>query len=137
MVTKKSRYIGVQRRKLKYASEIRISGKRIWLGTFFTEEEAAHAYDKAAYGVRGSKAKLNFPYTHNLDTSVQLLSSAISNEDADKNLLVEEDQQDINKECNGFDDDWIKNLLDNFNEDELKWAESLLDFIGDSDGKKE
>lgn len=61
-----NRYRGVRRRRGgKFTAEIRDpakkKGSRRWIGTYDTPEDAALAYDRTAFRLFGSRAKVNFP----------------------------------------------------------------------------
>ncbi len=58
-----SKYIGIyfEKRTGRWTVKIRANGKRLWLGRFNSELDAALAYDRAAIKYHGEFAKLNFP----------------------------------------------------------------------------
>ncbi|XP_074340747.1 uncharacterized protein LOC141678351 isoform X2 [Apium graveolens] len=71
-------YRGVRQRTWgKWVAEIREpnQGKRLWLGTYETPQEAASAYDEAASAMYGTCARLNLPRYNSSDQSSISFSS--------------------------------------------------------------
>jgi hypothetical protein len=58
-----SRYVGVcfNKQLKRWGAYIKPQGKKIFLGYFDNEIDAAHAYDAAARKYHGEFARLNFP----------------------------------------------------------------------------
>lgn len=84
-------YRGARQRQWgKWVAEIRVphSRSRRWLGTFETAVEAALAYDREAFKLRGNNARLNFPHLVIKDSKQMSISSSQQSVEHEVNPLV-------------------------------------------------
>lgn len=63
----RSHYKGVSLEYGKWRAAIRHDGKKIRIGLYVCEADAARAYDRCAFLMRGEFARLNFPEEYGLD----------------------------------------------------------------------
>ncbi|KAL0430521.1 UNVERIFIED_CONTAM: Ethylene-response factor C3 [Sesamum radiatum] len=120
---KEKRYIGVRKRPWgNYAAEIRDStrnGKRVWLGTFKTAEEAALAYDQAAFATRGPSFPMNFPVEKVVESLQKLNYSCVEGsspakalKESHKTLRMSSKRKQVKKEDVLVLEDLGSDLLD-------------------------
>lgn len=119
-VTRRKKFRGVRQRPWgRWAAEIRdpTQGKRVWLGTYDTPEEAASVYDRAAVKLKGPAAVINFQAVAPETESITESDAVSSGNDAalsPTSVLRHEEFTAFDGLCDdfAFDFDWALSLPD-------------------------
>ncbi|XP_058114345.1 ethylene-responsive transcription factor ERF003-like [Magnolia sinica] len=113
------RFKGVRQRHWgSWVSEIRhpLLKTRIWLGTFETAEEAARAYDEAAWLMCGPRARTNFPFEPNELNRSRVLSAALTAKLQRCCMTSRQEPKAVAKvkmeEINRVDDEYIEEMIE-------------------------